>query len=475
MSYVRGESRTQGTLFPTSLDELVGDDHVCRVIEAFVEGLELGEMGFSRACPSATGRPPYDPADLLKLYIYGYLHQTRSSRRLERECARNVEVMWLLNRLAPDHKTIARFRQHNGEALRRTCALFVQLCRRAGLVSGEWVAIDGSKFQAVASRKAVWSEERLAREQARLEAQIGDYLERLDAVDDSEGEETGDARAIRAALELLRAEQAEQARVQASLDEKGGRSLTATETDARPMRGTGPGYNVQSAVDAGHHLIVFHAVTDEATDNRSLRPLAEGAQRALGSESMQVLADAGYANGEQAAALEERGITPYVASNRAVNNQGNGKLFPARAFRYEEASDTLECPAGKRLHRKQLQRRNHQIIYSAREEDCAACALKAQCTDRKRRLVGRHVYEQALSGMAERTTPSHMRRRASIVEHPFGTLKYQIFEKPRFLMRGLSGAGTEMALAVLAYNLKRAMKVLGNTELRQRLITAAAA
>jgi transposase len=472
MGYVQGESRTQGSLFPLLLDDLLPEDHVCRVIEAFVGRLDLVVLGFSKSVLSATGRPPYDPADLFKLYIYGYLHQTRSSRRLEKECQRNVEVMWLLNRLIPDHKTIARFRQQNGEAVRRGCASFVQFCRCAGLTSGEWVAIDGSKFRAVASSKGIWTAERLAKEQAALEQQIGEYLNRLEAADTNESDLEINAEKIRAALELLQSEQANLAQVQALLEAKGLSQVAQTELDARPMKGLGPAYNVQSAVDEAHHLIVHHAVTDEVTDNRSLQSIAEGARDALHVNELKVLADAGYANGEQVAALEKQGIISYVASNRAVNNQGDGQLYPASAFSHDQTTDTLICPAGKRLHRKQVQRGRKRIIYGAQERDCEACPLRAQCTLNTHRLVGRHEYEAALQRMAERTNSGHMRRRGSLVEHPFGTLKYQIFEKPRFLLKGLWGAGTEMAVAVLAYNLKRAMRVLGNAEMQRILITA---
>lgn len=470
MGYVTGESRTQGTLFPVSLDELLADDHVCRVIEAFVRRLDLAELGFSKARTRETGRPPYDPADLLKLYIYGYLHQTRTSRRLEKECHRNVEVMWLLNRLGPDHKTIARFRQENGAALRKSCAAFVQFCRGAGLVGGEWVAIDGSKFRAVASSKAVWNAKRLAREHQRLESGIASYLAQLDAADESESGTEIDGAAVKAALAALESQLTDNQQVQSLLKATGRTQTTATEPESRSMKGTGPAYNVQSAVDDQHHLIVHHAVTDEVSDNRSLEPMALEAKQVLAAEQLNVLADAGYANGEQVATLDKADVTAYVASNRAVNNQGDGQLFQPNRFKHDPQTDTLSCPVGRTLYRKQVQRKNNQIIYSAREEDCAACRLKDQCTRRKRRLVSRHLYAEALDNMKERTTAEHMKRRGSIVEHPFGTLKYQVFEKPRFVLRGLWGAGTEMALSVLVYNLKRAMNVLGNAEIRRRLV-----
>jgi transposase len=411
MGFVRGDNRDQRTLFPVSLDELVPEDHVCRVIDAFVESLDLAELGFGKARPAGTGRPPYDPADLLKLYLYGYLHQVRSSRRLERECQRHIELMWLLNRLAPDHKTIAEFRRGDGAAVRAVAAAFVRFCRGQGLIRGEWLAIDGSKFEAVASRKAVLSRERLLNEQAALDRRVAEYLERLDEADATETESPIDAGAVREALAVLQ----------------------------------------QKQVQTAHGLSRLEA---------------------LGTAALKIVADAGYSNGAQAEALEAQGVVLHIPANRAVNNQGDGAFFDRTSFAYDEASDTLRCPAGKTLRRKQLQRGKHRVLYAAEPRDCAACPLKAGCTQQSRRLVTRHLHEAALQRMHERATPGAMRLRRCIVEHPFASLKYRIFEKPRFLLRGRWGAGTEMAFATLSWNLKRAMKVLGNTILVERLAIA---
>lgn len=469
MAFVRGEDRNQSILFPLSLDELVPAEHVCRVIEAFVRRLPLAGLGFSKARPKGTGRPPYDPADLLKLYLYGYLHQVRSSRRLERECQRNVEVMWLLNRLAPDHKTIAQFRRDNGGALKRAGAQFVRFCQGVGLVRGEWVAVDGSKFQAVASPKAVLHREDLRRQQARLEQKLAEYLASLDVADAGEVEPQVDPEAVRQALATLQDEHAVVVAMAAALDKTGRTHAVTTEPDARKMKGHGPGYNVQTAVDGAHALIVAHTVTAEASDNRSLQPLGEAARDALQVATLDVLADAGYSNGEQAAALEAQGIVPHVPANRAINNQGGGGQFDRSAFSYDTAHDTFRCPAGHTLTRKQLLREKHSVIYLARASDCGACPLKSQCTQGKQRFVTRHLHEDALARMDARATPEAMKRRRCTVEHPFAGLKYRIFEQPRFLLRGLAGAGTEMAIATLVWNLKRAMKALGVGILQARL------
>lgn len=461
MGYVKGQSRDQATLFPVSLDELIPSDHLARVIDAFVDGLDVSALGFERAVPRVTGRPPYDPRDLLKLYIYGYLNQIRSSRRLERECARNVELMWLLDRLAPDHKTISEFRRTNYDAIRAAAAEFVRLCARAGLVGGEQVAVDGTKFQAVASGKAVIDGRQLDRAQARVDQQVDAYLACLEEEDDDDDAEPSDGESVRKALALLQAEREEIDAARRSLAEAGTKRLTTTEPEARPLKGQGPAYNVQSVVDARHHLIITHAVTDEATDNRSLKPMAESAARILKRRAFTILADAGYSNGEQAAELESGGIIACIPANRSANNQGGGGLFGRDAFTYERDQDQYRCPAGKYLKRKQVQSKYKAVLYRAQPSDCEVCASKVACTQGSARFVTRHLHEDALNRMNARATPAAMRLRRSLVEHPFGTLKYAIFEKPRFLLRGIKGAGTEMALGTLAYNLKRAASVLG--------------
>jgi len=451
MGFVKGQSRDQAQLFPERLDDLVDANSPCRVIDAFVGHLDLAATGFVKAQSAATGRPPYDPADLLKLYLYGYLNRVRSSRRLERECQRNVEVMWLLNRLAPDHKTIAEFRRLNGKGVRRAGAAFVSFCRDAGLIKGDWIAIDGSKFKAVASGKAVI-------DQQWLEQQMEAYLQGLDQTDTTEQGNILSPTEIQAAL--------------STLAEQGSSRWVSTEPDARVLKGQGPAYNVQIATDAEHALIVSHAVTAEATDNRSLQPMAEAVSDSLSRTSFCVIADAGYSNGEQAAALEARGIVPHAPANRSANNKGDGTLFDRSHFHYQPATDCFICPAGQTLQRKQHYRPAKVFIYSARAQDCAVCPLKSQCTRSQQRNVSRHFFEDALMRMTQRCTPTVMRLRRSTVEHPFGTLKYNVFEKPRFLLRGLWSAGSEMALACLAYNMKRAIKVMGTREILARLAVA---
>ncbi len=441
MGFIQGERRDQHTLFPTTLDDLIPADHMCRVIEAFVGKLEMSALGFVRAEPAETGRPGYDPRDLLKLYLYGYLQQIRSSRRLEAECRRNVEVMWLLSSLEPDYKSIAEFRRMHSEAVTEAGAELVRFARSVGLVRGEWVAIDGSKFRAVSSAKSVREREAIRR--------YLDQLERADAQD----EVVINPSAVAAALEKLK---------------------NHPEAEARFMRmaqGNAPAYNVQTAVDAEHALIVVQKVTTEVTDNRSLLPMAEAAQQAVGApETLHVVADAGYSNGPQAEGCEAKGILPHVPANRAINNQGDGTLFDRTEFVYDDETDSFRCPAGQTLARKQLQRWKTRVVYAAAAHACAMCPLKEQCTNARYRIVNRHLHEAALQRMNQRATPQAMRLRRSTVEHPFGTLKYRIFGHPRFLLRGVTGAQAEMSLATIAYNLKRMMNVLGG----QKLTTALA-
>jgi len=478
MGFVTGQSRDQGSLFPVVLDDLVPQEHLARVIDAFVARLDLAGLGFGKAEPAATGRPPYDPGDLLKLYLYGYLNQVRSSRKLERECGRNVELMWLLNRLAPDFKTIAEFRRQNGPALRAAGGAFVSFCREAGLMGGEWVAIDGSKFQAVASRKKALTVKQLQRQQAGIEKRMAAYLEQLEAADREEEQLPGqaDAQALRAALEQLRARAADAASSAALLKALGASQHVVGEVEAKLMK-TGEGaakvaYNVQSAVDAKHSLIVAHEVTQELSDNRSLAPMGQAAQKSLGADTLKVVADAGYSNAEQAAQCEACGILPYVPANRSANNQGEGRYFDKSRFTYDAGSDRYRCPAGEWLTRKQLYRPGRAVFYTT--DACGACALKAHCTGAKQRIVSRLIDEAALERAQARVSAdaNAMALRRQTAEHPFGTLKYRIFSHGRFLLRGLRGARTEMALAVLAYNLRRACNVLGLQNITSRLQAA---
>lgn len=432
MGYIQGVGRTQTTLFPVTLEELIPADHVCRVIDAFVLKLEMGRLGFTRTKPAETGRPAYDPRDLLRLYLYGYLHQIRSSRRLESECKRNIEVMWLLGQLAPDHKSIAEFRRLHRDAVTNAGAELIRLARSVGLVRGEWVAVDGTKFRAVSSSPSVHERKELER-----------YLERMERADAEEEVEIN-ASAVAAALEKLRQH---------------------PEPEARFMRtteGKVPAYNVQIAADSEHGLIVAQTVSTEASDNRSLLPMAEATKQALdGPEVLHIVADTGYSSGEQLEQCEALGVVPHVPANRTLNNQGEGNLFDRSRFVYDEETDTFRCPAGQSLKRRGFQRDRKRVIYQASRKICGQCPLKSQCTETRRRTVYRFLHDEALQRSQQRATAEAMRLRRSTVEYPFSLLKYCIFGRPRFLLRGLQGAQTEISLAVMAYNLKRMINIVG--------------
>lgn len=436
MGYIVGEARGQQSLFPVALEDLIPGDHFCRVIEAFVERLDFVGLGFERAVAAETGRPGYDPRDLLKLYLYGYLQQVRSSRRLEAECQRNVELMWLLHRLRPDHKSIAEFRRLHLKGVTEAGAELVRFARSVGLVRGEWVAIDGSKFQAVASARTVADRESVKR-----------YLAAVEAGDEQE-EASIDGSRVAAALEKLRGD----AEPEASF--------------MRTTRGKVPAYNVQTAVDAEHAIIVVQEVTTEGNDRSSLLPMAAAAHKAVGEPALlNVVADAGYSNGAQAEACEARGIVPHVPAQRSVNSRGNGQLFNRSQFVHDPGSDTLCCPAGQRLERQQVRADKQAVVYVASRAACGGCALKTCCTTAARRTVFVSLHEAALQRMQERARPERMRLRRCTVEHPFATLKYRIFGHPRLLLRGLTGARIELGLATMAYNLKRMLNLLGARKL----------
>lgn len=463
MGHKHGESREQVTLFPTMLDELVAADALVRVIDAWVESLDMQDLGFQKAQAKGMGRSPYAPADLLKLYLCGYLNAIRSSRALERECKRNVEVMWLLGRLAPDHKTIASFRSQNSEALVAVCAAFIQFARQERLIAGTLVAIDGSKIRAVASSKAICDVNDLNQERQQIQEQIGSYLAQLDQIDEQERANLlqGD---VGKTLRKLETQAQQISQELQRLAQGNGKLSVMTEPQAQVMKSLhgAPGYNLQSAVDTDSHLIVHHEVCRDAGDFNQLVPMAQGCVRILQNKP-QFIADAGYANAQQIRAMDEAGLTSYVAPSRSVNSQAGGGMFDRTCFSYDQEQDTFTCPADKLLKRKQASKRDKNVIYAANPQDCAVCPKKSQCTQAKQRFVSRHQYEDTLQASALRVaqSPHMMRLRRSTVEHPFGTIKHQILGNARLLVRGLKGAKAELSLAVMAYNFKRVRNMKG--------------
>ncbi|MBY6239584.1 IS1182 family transposase [Methylosinus sp. Sm6] len=458
MSYVTGADRHQSAFLPPAIEDYVEKTAPVRVIDAFVNQLDFSALGFGRAIPASIGRPGYDPRDMLKLYVYGYLNEVRSSRRLERECRRNLELMWLVRRLAPDHKTIADFRRDNGAAIVGACRAFVLFCRDQGLFAARLLAIDGAKFRAAASPIRVMDRRRIAEEAEKVDARIASYLTDLDKTDANEPAD--DPGATAKAIVALKERRVDLDLLSARLDQDARSLVVDGELDARPMGfgrgGKPPSYNVQTAVDADTGFIVHHEVTDEVNDTRMLHPIAKAARDLLEREELIVVADTGYSNGNAAAACEADGITACVAAKRSVNNRGDGTQFDRADFTYDAAHDQYTCPEGRLLRRKGGVNRNGYYYVS---KDCSNCALKPRCTQAEVRWVSRHQHEDALERMSARVVadPGLMRRRRCSVEHPFGTMKRMM--SGRFLTRGLPATRTEMALSVLAYNMIRSINL----------------
>ena len=470
--FVAGVDRGQGTLFPERLEDWIGEDNAVRVIDVFVEELDLAELGFSGVDPEATGRPSYHPSVLLKLYIYGYLNRVQSSRRLEREAGRNVEVMWLTGRLAPDHKTIADFRKDNGRAIRQVCTRFVVLCRRMGLLAQASVAIDGSKFKAVNNRDRNFTRAKMARRMAQIEESVARYLQQLDSADRQGPSEVLDTKTTRLKEKITKLKEemqrlhALEIRMLATPDQQ----ISLTDPDARSMatsgRGSGVvGYNVQTAVDTKHHLIITHEVTNVGTDRSQLASVAKEAKATLETQSLDVVADRGYFSSEEILACAEAGITVTLPKPMTSNSKAEGR-FGKQDFRYLAEEDVYICPAGKRLTYHFTNEENGLVLRRYWTNACQGCAIKHDCTTGKQRRITRWKHEHVLEAVQRRLDqhPEKMRQRRETVEHPFGTIKARM-GATHFLMKTLPRVAAEMALHVLAYNMTRVMNIMGTKPL----------
>jgi transposase len=470
MAHVTGQSRYQSTLFPEVLDEVVSIDDPVRVIDAFVDTLELAALGFSKVAAEEMGRPPYAPGDLLKLYVYGYLHRVRSSRRLEAETHRNVQVMWLINRLTPAFKTIADFRKDHAGAIVGVCRAFIRFCREQSLFGAELVAIDGTKIAAVASRKQVMTPKRIEKINAAIDRKIADYLASMDEADREEPSAAGTAADVAAAIEALKAQKLRLQGQAQELAARGLKQLVVTEPEAKLMRtphGHAVAYNAQIAVDAEHKLIVAFELTNEGNDYRQLYPMAAQARDAVGADAVTAVADTGYSTGEQGALCEQDGITAVVPRAETVNPNG-AQYFSRDRFSYDGESDSWRCPAGATLSLYKTSHTQNKKEYTT--EACGSCPLKPQCTKAARRVIVRDFYEDARQAMHRRATadPVWMKHRREMAEHPFGTMKW-LMGHPRFLVRGLKKAAAELALGVLSYNIKRVVNILGVPALLEAL------
>jgi transposase len=471
MGYVEGTNREQVVLFPAVIDDYVSGENPVRFIEAFVKGLELGALGFSKAEPEERGRPAYDPRDLLKLYIYGYVNELRSSRKLERETTRNVELMWLLRRLSPDHKTIARFRQENARALPGVFREFTKVCRQLNLFGRELVGIDGSKFRAVNSADRNFSEAKLKKRLHWIEEKIAKYLTALQRADEVEGNDDSEVSAgeLQAKIAALQERQLVYKGLQEQLVESGEKQISLTDAEARLMKGRQGhhvSYNVQIAVDSKHKLIADFAVKNEGNDRNCLAEMAQGAQQELGAEQLKVCADRGYYNTAQIKECEDAGIEVHM--ERPQPGQPAG-LFPLERFTYEATKDSYLCPAGQRLSYRTFDKQKQVRCYWT--EACHGCPLKSQCTKGKgprklKRPVGQEAAERMLQRVA--ANPQYLELRKQLVEHPFGTIKRSMHQD-YFLLRGQEKVKGETSLTLLAYNLKRVLKLLGVNELIEAL------
>ena len=466
--FVEGQDRGQITLFPDCVEDWIGEDNPVRVIDAFVEELDLADLGFGGVDPEATGRPGYHPSVLLKLYIYGYLNRVQSSRRLEREAGRNVEVMWLTGRLVPDHKTIADFRKDNGPAIRKVCAQFVALCREIGLLTQASVAIDGSKFKAVNNRDKNFTRAKMERRLAQVEESVARYLSQLDTADLQEPSEALAAKTAhlkeklaKLASEVLRLRAIEKEML-ASPDQQ----ISLTDPDSRSMatsgRGSGVvGYNVQVAVDTEHHLIVTHEVTNTGSDRAQLANIALQAKEVLGADHLDAVADRGYFNSPEILACEQADITVTLPKPMTSGAKADGR-FGKQDFVYLPTEDVYRCPAGEKLIYRYTNEEDGKTLHRYWTTACPRCPFKSQCTTGPERRITRWEHEHLLEAVQRRldANPQAMRVRRETVEHPFGTLKMRM-GATHFLMKRLPKVATEMALHVLAYNLTRIINIVG--------------
>jgi transposase len=466
--FIEGADRSQSTFFPERLEDWIGEDNPVRVVDVFVDELDLGGLGFGRVAPLSTGRPSYHPSVLLKLYIYGYLNRVQSSRRLEREAGRNVEVMWLTGRLVPDHKTIADFRKNNGRAIRKVCVRFVALCRRLELFTEACVAIDGAKFKAVNTRDRNVTRAKVKRRMEQIEESVSRYLHQLDSADRQEPSLARATKTVRLTdkIATLRDEMRRLEALETEMLATPDQQISLTDADARSMatsgRGSGMvGYNVQSAVDTKHHLIVAHEVTNVGTDRSQLSHIAKRTKAALGTDKLDVVADRGYYKSEEILACDKAGITVTLPKPYTSGIQANGR-FGKQDFRYVAEDDVYICPAGERLDYHYTNVEKGLTLRRYWNNICRTCAIKDQCTTGKERRITRWEHEHVLEAVQQRLDehPEKMRTRRETVEHPFGTIKYWM-GYTHFQMKTLKRVGTEMALHVLAYNLKRVMNIMG--------------
>jgi transposase len=468
LSYVEGKERRQAILFPDHLDDYVSEENPVRFMDAFVEEQDLVELGFDRAEPKEMGRPSYHPGLLLRLYIYGYVNNIRSSRKLEREARRNMELMWLMEMLTPDYRTIADFRKDNLEPIKKMCQEFTRLCKKMDMFGGELVGVDGSKFKADNSTERNYTKKKLEKLIDRADQRIAKYLAELDKADQEE-DETAETKPVSAEELKERIEQLKKGREkhkqrQKNLEESGEKQVSETDPDSRLMKtreGSAVCYNVQVAVDNKHKLIAAHEVTNAGSDRGQLANIAKQAKETMGVENLEATTDMGYYDCEDVKQCEEEGITVYMQKPPLGEMKKKG-MFSKEDFSYKAEKDVYVCPAGQELNnRGKGIEKGRQMKYYATAA-CGSCVMKKQCTEGAQRRIKRLVNEEVMERMAARVRagPDKLRIRRALVEHPFGTIK-RAMGQGYFLMRGKSKVGTEMSMTVMAYNMKRVINIAG--------------
>lgn len=479
--FVEGQDRSQVTLLPECLDDFVGEDNTVRVVDAFIDELDMVALGFEGATPATTGRPSYHPAVMLKIYLYGYLNRIQSSRRLERECQRNVELMWLTGRLAPDFKTIADFRRDNGKGIRNVCRRFVLLCREMKLFTESVVAVDGSKFKAVNNRERNYTPGKIERREREIEESIQRYMDALETADRTQPAEIQiKTERLQGKIHKLRERMQELQGIKEVLQTQPDHQLSQTDPDARAMtthrtKGNAMvGYNVQTAVDAKNHLIVAHEVTNSGSDRAQLSQMALAAKDAMGKVRLKVLADRGYFSGIELKACEDAGIAALVPKPMTSNAKAEGR-FDKADFIYIKRDDEYQCPAGQRAIYRFSREEGGLLLRRYWSSACPQCALKSQCTTSSYRRISRWEHEDVTERVQKRLDrmPEAMTVRKSTIEHVFGTLKHWM-GWTHFLTRGIKNVATEMSLSVLAYNLKRVINILGITRTMKAMRLAGA-
>ena len=473
--YITGSDRCQTVMFPSFVDDYVSEDNPVRFIEAYVEKLDLTELNFTHSQPKQTGRPSYSPSDLLKLYIYGYLKKTRSSRQLAQLTHLNVEVFWLLKKLQPDFRTISDFRKDNIDGIKKVCQEFTLLCKRLNLFGGELIAIDGSKFCSVNHNSKVLTSKGITNLIKQVDENIEEYFSNLEKHDSTEQsiEQTG-AEELNAAISKLKKHRESLSQLQVWLKSSGETQIAVTDPDCKKMRTGHQGidmcYNVQIAVDSKHKLIVAHDVTNDTNDLNQLVPMAEQSKEMLEVETLELTADKGYFNEEQIAECEGNNIKCYIPTPGKSHNKSKG-LFTDKDFIYDETYDLYVCPGEEKLIRTTEVIKHDKQTGIYKTKACKKCKLKSKCTTSKEgRRIYRTQYKDIIETMQKRwkENPSIAGQRKSIVEHPFGTLKHTMGHG-YFLMRGKKKVSAEMSMSVLVYNMKRVMNIIGITTLLEIL------